>query len=246
MDKIFQWILDKKFILLGIVFGFLGGWWGTIIGFITGLFIHVLIKRKQKDKKIFASLENPTDSYIEDEPFDGAILLVGLVIFCVGNEEAATSQIKAVFPEYSNIDWFTICRVAGKIDSLNADLLAECLAAKYSKNKEAELLKKIFILLAIVEFGWNYERGQKPSEYLASLLQYKYKSSEIQNAYGLLDISETASMQEIKKAYRKLVALYHPDSRGNLSEEQKKIADEMFIRVQLAYETVLENTKLHV
>ena len=50
---------------------------------------------------------------------------------------------------------------------------------------------------------------------------------------------------ELKKAYRKLVSLYHPDSLGAVTPEQKKIADEMFIRVQLAYETVQSALMLH-
>ena len=121
-----------------------------IIGGLTGAFITLLINRKKKDDKLSFTLENPTESYTVEEPFDGAILIAGITLFCVGNETAAGSQMVSAFPEYSNTDWYTICRVAGGVDSLNSDLLVECLAAKYAKNKQTDILKNPSFLITIL------------------------------------------------------------------------------------------------
>lgn len=53
--------------------------------------------------------------------------------------------------------------------------------------------------------------------------------------YKILGIAPTASLSEIKRAYRKLVHLYHPDKAENKESETQ------FLAVQKAYE-VLSNT----
>ena len=41
------------------------------------------------------------------------------------------------------------------------------------------------------------------------------------NYYDILNISKTASKEEIKKAYRKASLKHHPDRGGNTEEFQK-------------------------
>ena len=59
----------------------------------------------------------------------------------------------------------------------------------------------------------------------------------IQRSAQILGISEKATIEEVKKAYRKLVKLHHPDRFHNESEEQQQIAQERFLKIQKAYET---------
>ena len=58
--------------------------------------------------------------------------------------------------------------------------------------------------------------------------------------YKVLGVAPTASEDEIKKAYRKLSRLYHPDSNMNKSESEKKAAEEKFKEVQTAYENIID------
>ena len=58
--------------------------------------------------------------------------------------------------------------------------------------------------------------------------------------YKILGVAPTASEDEIKKAYRKLSRLYHPDSNMNKSELEKKAAEEKFKAVQAAYEAIID------
>jgi DnaJ-class molecular chaperone len=61
---------------------------------------------------------------------------------------------------------------------------------------------------------------------------------ESESYYKILGISENASKEEIKKAYRKLSLQYHPD-RNNNSEESKK----KFQQISQAYETLADDQK---
>jgi hypothetical protein len=56
------------------------------------------------------------------------------------------------------------------------------------------------------------------------------------NPYEVLGVGEGASMEEIRSAYKRLVAKYHPDKVQHLGPEFQKLAHEKFIAVQQAYE----------
>jgi len=60
----------------------------------------------------------------------------------------------------------------------------------------------------------------------------------ITTAYKILEINKTASVNDVKKAYRKLANKYHPDKVAFLGEEQKKNANELFQKVTSAYEII--------
>ena len=58
------------------------------------------------------------------------------------------------------------------------------------------------------------------------------------SAYEILEITETATDNEVKKAYRKMVKKHHPDKLQHLGEEHVKIAQEKFRQIQKAYEII--------
>ena len=61
-----------------------------------------------------------------------------------------------------------------------------------------------------------------------------YNSSN--NAYKILEIDKSASVDQIKKAYRTMAKKYHPDKVEHLGDEHKKGAEDKFKQVQKAYE----------
>jgi DnaJ like chaperone protein len=61
---------------------------------------------------------------------------------------------------------------------------------------------------------------------------------DIESAYKVLEIDQTASDEEVKKAYRKMAVKYHPDKVSYLGEEFKKIAKDKFQKVNEAYEKI--------
>ena len=59
-----------------------------------------------------------------------------------------------------------------------------------------------------------------------------------QSDYKILEIEETATIEEIKKAYRKMAIKYHPDKVAQEGEEVQRAANEKFKTLQEAYENI--------
>lgn len=62
------------------------------------------------------------------------------------------------------------------------------------------------------------------------------------NLYSVLGLQPGASIDEVKRAFKKLAILYHPDKQQNKSEAEKKKAEEKFKEINEAY-SVLSDPK---
>ncbi len=63
-------------------------------------------------------------------------------------------------------------------------------------------------------------------------------------AYKILEVEQTASDEEIKKAYRKMAMKYHPDKVSYLGEDFQNAAKEKFQKVNEAYENLKKERNL--
>ncbi|NSW45164.1 MAG: TerB family tellurite resistance protein [Bacteroidales bacterium] len=90
-------------------------------------------------------------------------------------------------------------------------------------NSEILVIKKIANLLNI------------PASSFESLI---CSGSSIEDAYKILEVSPDASDEEIKKTYRKLALIHHPDKVSYLGEEIQKKAQEKFKKINEAYEMI--------
>ncbi len=61
---------------------------------------------------------------------------------------------------------------------------------------------------------------------------------DVDAAYKVLNISPTATDEDVKKAYRKMAVKYHPDKVDYLGEEIKKAAENKFQQLNAAYEKI--------
>ncbi len=57
-------------------------------------------------------------------------------------------------------------------------------------------------------------------------------------AFKILEIEKTATPEDIKKAYKKMVFKYHPDKVSHLGEEHQLVAHEKIVKVNEAYNTL--------
>jgi DnaJ like chaperone protein len=61
---------------------------------------------------------------------------------------------------------------------------------------------------------------------------------ETDKFYKILEVSPTATNEEIKKAYRNMALKFHPDKVQYLGEDFRKVAEEKFKLVNEAYEMI--------
>mgnify|MGYP003223073068 CR=1 FL=1 len=64
----------------------------------------------------------------------------------------------------------------------------------------------------------------------------------MQDPYSILGVSRDASDEDIKKAYRKLSRIYHPDA--NINNPNKDQAEAKFKEIQQAYQQIIKEKEI--
>lgn len=99
-------------------------------------------------------------------------------------------------------------------------------------SSEVKLIKKIAGYLNINQYDF---------ESIQSMFAAKGGSNNLDKWFAILEIDKNASVDEIKKAHRKMVRKYHPDKLQGVSEDIIKLAEEKFLLVQQAYEYIMKS-----
>jgi DnaJ like chaperone protein len=133
--------------------------------------------------------------------------------------------------------------------------IQEALADGAIDSKEERLLLHICGQLRVSHF--DYERlkirVQAQQRFNQGDYQYQYRhqqstpkpQSSLRDAYEVLGLKPTASDDEVKKAYRRLMSQNHPDKlvAKGLPEEMMKIAKEKTQKITKAYEAIQQARK---
>lgn len=106
--------------------------------------------------------------------------------------------------------------------------------------------------LIVLFMLWRYYRRQSQlrrsgshsdqTQQTADDRQSRTTDSDDQNSrdpYKVLEISPGASKEEIKAAYRRLAAQYHPDKVQHLGKELQELAETRFKEIQQAYNELI-------
>jgi DnaJ like chaperone protein len=114
-----------------------------------------------------------------------------------------------------------------------------CTADGVMTNAERKML---FEISARIEFS------PKTLEAIIAMFRFRTEHQQSQaktvspgaldNAYKILQVSPTATDKEIKKAYKKLAILHHPDKAAHLGEQLQKAAAEKFKIIAGAYDLI--------
>lgn len=97
-------------------------------------------------------------------------------------------------------------------------------ADQHVSNSEVDEIRKIAGYLYINQHDFE------------SIKAMFYSSTD--NAYKVLEITKSATDDEVKKAYRRMAKKHHPDKLQGLGEEHLKGAQEKFQNIQSAYESI--------
>lgn len=82
--------------------------------------------------------------------------------------------------------------------------------------------------------SYNYQPPRQPQQ----------PTYGMQQAYTTLGLTASATDDEVKKAYRKMAMLYHPDRQINASETDQKYAADKFRAVNKAYEYIKQTRNI--
>lgn len=67
------------------------------------------------------------------------------------------------------------------------------------------------------------------------------QKTELEKAFEVLGVPPTATYEEAKKAYRKLVREFHPDAQAGASESVKKMGEEKMKKINIAWSILKKN-----
>ena len=103
--------------------------------------------------------------------------------------------------------------------------------------------------LIVLYVLWRYYRratqlrrsGDRSGQSRDTANDREYRASDSgrpdrQDPYAVLGVAPGASREEIKAAYRRLAAKYHPDKVQHLGQDFQKLAEERFKEIQRAYD----------
>ncbi|HLP54453.1 MAG TPA: DnaJ domain-containing protein [Fluviicola sp.] len=101
----------------------------------------------------------------------------------------------------------------------------------------------IGIQLSYVEqqINWYRERYNPDSEADPTLDLLVNRPYKRRNALKCLQLKDPITIEDLKKAYRKLAKEYHPDAMHGASESEKLEAEQQFRELQEAYEYLLND-----
>ena len=223
--------------LVGIGAGF---WWGGPIGAIIGYYIgkNLFTGNNDREKAYEISLLILASLVIKA---DGKVLKVEL--------NYVKSFFTKTFGNTKSKKYFEIFNTLNK-QELSSKLRGVCLQLTNSVN-HASRLQIIHFLFGVAASDNEIHQDEvylinKIANYL-NINDYDFHSiyarfskneNGLERYYKILEVEKEASIDEVKKSYRKLVMKYHPDKLQGVSDDIVKLANEKFLAIQEAYEKV--------
>jgi DnaJ like chaperone protein len=239
--------------LIGALLGSLAGPMGTILGGLVGHLYDRATEERQAVGRIDQRAGVGADS-ISAAQLDFLTSLIGLSI-AVANADrhvrvSQVQTLKAFFRQnfpYSQEDHRIIQAVIDETfvnrDRLDVDALASYYRLSSSAAGRLLLLRLLFKIAEADKRGISEAEEQLIRRIAATLridaASYRSVAAEFKQddnrSYDILGVTPEASNEQIRSAYRKLAAQYHPDTVANLGEEFTKVAEEKFKLINEAY-----------
>jgi len=133
-------------------------------------------------------------------------------------------------------------------DRRNPDLTQICLAFKrFAKPEQRLILLDLAYNIATVDHVVTQGEEQAINEMVAALgitaeeherIRARHAVAKKNDHYAVLGLGQSASKEEIKKAYRALAAQYHPDKVSHLGKELADFAHVKFQEINDSYQAI--------
>ena len=235
---------------LGAGLGFtLGGPIGSIIGFAVGSFVDGFSKEDVLREFQEAQTKGTTRKTQSGDFEISLLILASVVIKADGKVDQR--ELDFVRSQFVGMYGKERANHAFKLFSgiIKKDISTHQVCVQIRQHMpHASRLQLVHFLFGIAkadEFVTEVEVNEikKIAGYL-NINQYDYESIKAMfydasdSAYKMLEITKSATDDELKKAYRKMAKKYHPDKLQGLGPEHIKGAEEKFLQIQNAYEKI--------
>ena len=242
---------------LGAGLGFtLGGPIGSIIGFAVGSFVDGFSKDDIIREFQEAQTSGATKKTQSGDFEISLLILASIVIKADGKVDQR--ELDFVRSQFVGMYGKERANHAFKLFSgiIKKDISAHQVCVQIRQHmphaSRLQLLHFLFGIAKADQFVTTSEVNEikKMAGYL-NINQYDFESikamfyNESDSAYKMLEITKSATDDELKKAYRKMAKKYHPDKLQDLGPEHIKGAEEKFLQIQHAYEKIKKERGLN-
>ncbi len=236
---------------LGAGLGFtLGGPIGALLGFAAGSFLDQFTSEDFSQEYANAPRDEQGRMYSTSGDFEISLLILSAIVI---KADGKIDQRELDFVRLQFVEMYGKER-ANKTFKLFKEIIHKQISTRQvciqirKHMPHASRLQLLHFLFGIAKADQHVsssevEEIRKIAGYLY-INQYDFESikamfySDADQSYIILEIPKTASNDEVKKAYRKMVKKYHPDKLTNIGEEHLEGAKEKFQKIQEAYEHI--------
>ncbi len=239
-----------KWLGAGVGFTF-GGPIGAIIGFAAGTIIDAYTKEdfEREAKRYYHGASSESEKTLPGDFEISLLILAAVVIKSDGKVDQR--ELNFVRSQFVNMYGKERANHAFKLfkEIINKEVSVRKVCLQIRQHMaHASRLQLVHFLFGIAKADQfvsesEIEAIRKIAGYLyinnndfESIKAMFHKTSD--SAYRILEIDQSVSNEEVKRAYRKMAKKYHPDKLQSLGEEHLKGAQQKFQQIQAAYETI--------
>ena len=223
----------------------LGGPLGGILGAVLGNLAHNLVNEEEEPRRISSRQTREADFHMS------VLVLAAVVIKADGHVDSRELEFVRqgfvkMFGKKKANDSFRLFKdvVQQKINTRQV-----CDQVRRHTTHAMRLQLVHFLLQIAISDGNINHNEEKIIRRIAAYLYVRKPDFESLMAmfvgrkdpnahYTILEITKSATDQEVKAAYRKMAKKYHPDRLTDLGEDVRKAAREKFHKVQEAYDAI--------
>jgi len=242
-----------QFAIIAAILGFTSsGPTGAVIGFLVGMYIDYVNGPKDEDDPEYQKrtrFQQRSDRYPPVDFKNSLLILIAAIMNADGSVlKSELELVKAMLVRTYGEDEAKILllRLRDYLkESHNLSEVCRNLRMRMSYSPRLELVHVLFRIsradgdispseLSLIQ-QIATQLGISTPDFLSIRAMFVTSPD---SDYQILEITPTATEEEAKKAYRKMVMRFHPDRLQGLDDAEKKAAEAKFIKVQQAYENV--------